>query len=432
MSHLNYFEPYQSKPKTHEDQLTRAFLVVLRYSPVALRMFINYVRKAITSAAGKKRVKEIPAFSRLDLNDVIFQDQVKSLKNFVSNTVLSVLISDERLHIQKEVKPSQRAARYDGVISFGKDLTLVIENKPKSYNVREAQLSPSLRDCREEVTVIEVAAALEWKEIISQLNSLNGKESVKGAERLMISDFLEFIDKNFPFLNPYTSLLVCKDDAYLLTRRCVNVLEGLFPNKIKYHRGWQKDSARIEEAAVREIALSPYGKGRDWKIVLEIYPGDTMSQARHLYTGLNVESLLTLRNTIWDVKPNLHFSFRAKNLVWAETGLSTREYLLYWKKRIDGLSQVKRKDFNRLFDEFRKDKLVSSKDKIKLKEEFLKTKRQTMNICPGIQMKYEWSKPLAIEFDKRGQFSASVKAKIEQAFAVLKGGADQQKRLNEA
>lgn len=422
MSHLNYFEPYQSKTETHEDHLTRAFLVVLRYSPSALLMFLEYVKKALTAIAEKKQVKNISVFSKLDLNDVVFKTQVRTLKDLVGDTVVSVLITDERLNIEKEVKPSQRGACYDGVISFGKDLTLVIENKPKSYNVWEEQLSPSLRDCTEEVTVIKVAPTLEWKETISQLNSLSSRESIKGAEKLIISDFLEFVDKNFSSLNPYTSFLVCKDDEYLLRRRCVNVLEELFPGKVEYHHGWQKDSARIEEGAVREIALSPYnvGKGKEWKIVLEFYPADTMSQARDLYTGLNVDRLLELKDKGWDIQPHMHFSFRAKGLFWSEVRLPIKEYLMYWKKGIDGLSQVKRKDFNKVFDELKEDKLISSGDRIKLQKMFLKTKHQKLNICPSIQMWYEWSKLLAIDLDKKGKFNDAVKAKIEESFAVLK------------
>jgi hypothetical protein len=32
---LNFFEPYESLPPTHENQLTRAFLIVLRLVPIA-------------------------------------------------------------------------------------------------------------------------------------------------------------------------------------------------------------------------------------------------------------------------------------------------------------------------------------------------------------------------------------------------------------
>ena len=41
MDRLNYFAPYESKKSWHEDQLTRAFLVVLRYVPMAQAVFLE-------------------------------------------------------------------------------------------------------------------------------------------------------------------------------------------------------------------------------------------------------------------------------------------------------------------------------------------------------------------------------------------------------
>ena len=44
MSHLNYCYPYQSRPPEHEDQLTRAFLVLLRLVPLAQAAFLDLIR----------------------------------------------------------------------------------------------------------------------------------------------------------------------------------------------------------------------------------------------------------------------------------------------------------------------------------------------------------------------------------------------------
>jgi len=45
MDRLNYFAPYESKLASHEDQLTRAFLVVLRYVPLAQAVFLELIRE---------------------------------------------------------------------------------------------------------------------------------------------------------------------------------------------------------------------------------------------------------------------------------------------------------------------------------------------------------------------------------------------------
>lgn len=42
-SHLNFFVPYENAAAWHENQLTRALLVVLRYSPMAHQAWLHLV-----------------------------------------------------------------------------------------------------------------------------------------------------------------------------------------------------------------------------------------------------------------------------------------------------------------------------------------------------------------------------------------------------
>ena len=42
-SHLNFFVPYEKAAAWHENQLTRALLVVLRYSPMCHQVWMNLV-----------------------------------------------------------------------------------------------------------------------------------------------------------------------------------------------------------------------------------------------------------------------------------------------------------------------------------------------------------------------------------------------------
>jgi len=42
-NHLNFFLPYERAPAWHENQLTRALLVVLRYSPIAHQAWLRLV-----------------------------------------------------------------------------------------------------------------------------------------------------------------------------------------------------------------------------------------------------------------------------------------------------------------------------------------------------------------------------------------------------
>lgn len=63
-----------------------------------------------------------------------------------------------------------------------------------------------------------------------------------GAEGMIVQDFLEFVDTEFAYLNPYTSLAVCKDNDYLLTRRCDAAMEELALEHVTYKQGWKSRS----------------------------------------------------------------------------------------------------------------------------------------------------------------------------------------------
>ena len=158
MGSLNYFEPYQSKTVYHEDQLTRALLVVLRHSPAALQFFSRVTEDALQKTAERvrKSVLSLPAFHELPLDKVSMATQVGSLQRWTATQVLSVLLTDEAFGPKESVQVSERGARYDGLIKFGDDLLLIIENKPRMDNVWEEQLNPNLMDMAVEEVDLEL------------------------------------------------------------------------------------------------------------------------------------------------------------------------------------------------------------------------------------------------------------------------------------
>jgi len=134
MGHLNYFEPFNNKDARHEDQLTRAFLTVLRYSPITLIATYDLIRDSISRTAITEGVSvAMPAIVDLDLLHLNIETQRGSLPE-VSEFV-SVLISNDRAPLNLNVSTVERRAVYDGIVSFGQSLALVIENKPRVENV---------------------------------------------------------------------------------------------------------------------------------------------------------------------------------------------------------------------------------------------------------------------------------------------------------
>ncbi|MBF0520760.1 MAG: hypothetical protein HQK92_13695 [Nitrospirae bacterium] len=432
MTHMNYFEPYQSKAECHEDQLTRAYLVVLRYSPAALLMFYDYAtRKCIELATQNGKIVEIPRISCLTLSNIFYDTQVTDLTNIVStsNRLLSVLITDEKLEIGSDVSNSNRGARYDGVVSFSSDITLIIENKPHSYNVWKEQLSPHL-DKSTGVEIISVASILEWKQIIKNLNTLINLEAVSGAEKIMITDFLDYIDKHFMFLNPYDNLSLCKNDEGLLRRRTKNILEKIVEGKtiINAHRGWNtyKIETNLKEVRMVGLTLNYDINANTWSLDIALYYGDTMNQARAFYERkIDYNKIKALVSNGWEYRPNFHISFIQKHLVWFETKKDDKlkeKYYIFWQNSCnEKIRQYGKKEIDVLLKELYSEDIIKKEIDVEniINDEIKGTNRENFNICPGFGLLYHLSSEDAIALDSKGTLIDEIRKRIDEGLSIL-------------
>jgi hypothetical protein len=141
MDRLNYFNPYQSKDAHNEDQLTRAYLTLLRHSYHAFATFYEYCVYNHQLDAAKEEHR-IPLFDLLGMGWELSTQKGNPL--IETEWLLSVLITDTHLKDNySALEKSDRNARYDGIITFGNKLTLIIEVKPRFNNVWYGQLRPS-------------------------------------------------------------------------------------------------------------------------------------------------------------------------------------------------------------------------------------------------------------------------------------------------
>ena len=286
MERLNYFNPYTSKEAHHEDQLTRAYLVLLRHSSNAFYSFIKYCDDRLIL---EKKEKSF-LFYKYKENDWSFDTQ-KSNPKIETNYLLSVLITDENIKNKRRISSSTRDARYDGIITLKQKLAMIIENKPISKNVWFDQLKPSKQNLSEKTIVYRNPIILEWKEIIKHLNSLQSVPTISRCEKIMIDDFLSFVDEKFPYLNPYDNFSLCKYDKDLLQRRIENILRSIVRNskKINYHvgRGFYIDTPfeQIKRIGLILDMWEEKNAEKDWEIRLELHFGDSQSQARSFYNS---------------------------------------------------------------------------------------------------------------------------------------------------
>ncbi|MCY6411387.1 hypothetical protein QTA56_04425 [Acinetobacter sp. VNH17] len=382
MERLNCFNTYMSKDSSHEDQLTRAYLILLKYSFHVFSSFINYVEQENNN---EYNINLLNLLNDIDWN---FETQ-KGNPSIETNFLGSILITDEKPTSNFTVQSTKRNARYDGLISFGSQLTLIIENKPNSDHIWFSQLNPSKENLAEETKVLQKPIILEWKKIIKNLNTLLTFETLNGPEKMMINDFLNYIDHNFPKLNPYDSFKLCKSSHKLLERRIFNILKeiAIDENMVKYHNGW---GYYIETPSnlhsIQKIGLILDQDSKGWDINLSLYFGDTQSQAKSFYSKNPDFSKVT--NSKWSDHPNFHFGFMTSNLVWFKTPknqLDSKSYIQFWKENKNLIRQHARSEIHDLVSYLVNEKIIiiDENKQTELNNEFFGTKRQTLNICPG-------------------------------------------------
>lgn len=422
---MNYFEPFNHRDARHEDQLTRAFLTVLRYSPITLLATYDLVRNSISRTAAKEGVAiDMPTFTDLDLVQLNIETQQGSLP--AVSEFVSVLISNDRAPLNLDVAPIARRAVYDGIVSFGQSMALVIENKPRVENVWEGQLSPSSKDVPPESKVLPVAAHLSWREIVLLVTKLMQQDAVGGAERLMMHDLLEYINANFPYLNPFDNLTLCKSNPELLQMRIESLLKEVvnFEDQVKYHRGWAWYISVEDVPGIQRIGLILEDPGTpDWHLKLFLGFADTVNQARSFFNrDVQVELIEILRKRKWGAVGNFHLSYMQQHLVWYPTDdEKVADYLRYWSANSDGIGQYPAWEIEgflvKLFDEnvIRDD----TQQQIELKDKLFSTNRKTVNVAPGFVLAYEWSKDQAEQLDQVGQLAKDIARKIKDGFQIM-------------
>ncbi|MBN1416494.1 MAG: hypothetical protein JW973_15425 [Bacteroidales bacterium] len=417
MERLNYFNPYNTKESNHEDQLTRAYLVLLKHSFHVFSLFIDYCRTKHDPDFQKS--EEPLSLAKLIESGWEIQTQ-KGNPLIDTDWLLSILITDVEDNIDaSNIEKSERNAVYDGIITFGKNITFIIENKPRSWNIWFEQLNPSRENLSEDTKVYNQPIILEWKEIIKQLNLLLSLQTLSGFEKIMIEDFLAYIDQNFPHLNPFDNLSLCKGNQELIYRRISQILKSIVknPEVIKYHRSWGY-YIEVPYKQIREIGLILNIDGDKWILELSLYFGASQSQAKALYSESINLNLLT--DTTWKVFSNFHISFRSSNLVWFR-GCEPLNYINFWTNNVENIYQNKRNEVREYIDWLYENNILIKTPEVEdqLTNKFFNTAIPNLNMCPELGLIYPIIGELAENMDKKGKLAGFVKEKIIECLKVV-------------
>lgn len=394
MNRSNLFNPFDSRSIEHEDRLTWAFLVALKYDP-ALQ---NFLRELVESRLPPELRKHGNTWEPANVST-----QTKWIE---SSTIplVSILLTDapiqEKIRVQWLDRPDPR---YDGVIEYPNCMTLIIENKLHHGDVWKDQLSPSqasFSDVIDDVDLHDSAVCLEWSEVLEGVLKYADSDIAHFSSREIAHDFLSFVEEVHPELTPYRTFKLCGERPEALERRNASLLATLASDTGLENWGYLFRPGKIGERVFISIS-----KSKPWKLQVELYPADTVTQARYFYNAIDKEAFLSLKE--WEIEPNLHFSFVSKHLIWAETDLETREYL----DRFSDESSYGKMDRNRLLRlavQWEREGLIMAGGLNEIKDQFKNTERQSLNVVPGFSVTREWDLDTVIELEKRGELEACI------------------------
>ncbi len=200
--HLNVFLPYE-RPPHHEDQLTRAAMIVMRALPLA--------RDALLARIGALPSARLPE-PELDMQTrhVLKPPALGEADGLSLHQLISVFLSpDEGLDLPPaEIADGVRGQRLDGVLRFGDELVVVIESKVVSEAPSDQARLLRLRGV--EVQDPKVIG-LGWHELLEDWWGLLERGLLAPAERVLMEDLIAFAEEHFARLLPFTTLGRARD-----------------------------------------------------------------------------------------------------------------------------------------------------------------------------------------------------------------------------
>lgn len=428
MDHMNVFLPFENKPLGHEDTLTRNFLFLIKAAPAVRRCFGDLILKN-TKSQDPSAFEKVPdkisiksAYTQVDYRNPLFE----TLGNGI---VLSLLISDDAFEGKHRVEYSDREARYDGVLTCDSDFWIIIENKPFVGNVWNEQLNLNLQGRGKKENLIREPCTLSWRQIVSMLKELLAGCPLHETERVLIVDFLMYVNEAYVWLNPFDRLDLCQNDTSLINRRCCAILESIGKRQTEYHKGWGWYIS-TNNPMIKMISLCCEQLSDTWEIKLRMNFGVTQSSANSLYQNINVNrfaKLLLEERNITAVGA-FHYAMRSDNIYTQHRfSMPSQKYVEYWKeqKGRNLIHQINRSSFIEFNEALINDGILSEESRGSFNEKVMAKRYSTLNVCPELQIVCTWKKDEALHLDSQeDKFSNDVANKIREVMRMFDGDKD--------
>lgn len=414
--HLNAFVPYRLAP-THEDQLTRAAMIVLRGVPLA--------RDAFLGLLASDRSWQLPeAEFDMQTGDVLAPPAVEDEVTTVAELISVFLSPDIELDLSgAELSERDAEQRLDGVVRFGNELVVVIESKVVGQAASDQASQIRLRGATVERSRV---VHLGWHDLLQAWWRLLERGLLNPAERLLIEDLAAFTEEHFPHLLPFSTLLEAGDHPLRRQRRLMALLRqatGIEQARPSLAGGGEVMlDAALGTTCAQRLMLHIEGS----ELVLATAAGELKPQALALYGTSRWQGAVALADRDgWKVGPNLYLGYRGAQTHAQRLHLTGRvpvaEYARRWAEEDRDRIGAHRYDTVRdgLWPWLLARGYASEEDRAHL-EPFLEgLGRRDAHLRPRIELVRRWTVDEAAVLDERHGLADELRRAIDELLAAL-------------
>lgn len=418
--HLNAFLPYE-RPPHHEDQLTRAGMIVMRASPLA--------RDALLGRLGALRSARLPEpefdiQARHVLNPAgPGTEERASLRELIS----VFLTPDVGLDLSgAEVGERTGEQRLDGVLRFGNELAVVIESKVVGDAPSDQATQLRLRGVEVGHSTV---ASLGWHELLDDWWGLLERGLLAPAERLLMEDLFTFAEEHFAGLLPFTTLGRAGEHVLRRQRRLMALLreatglDGVEAERRPWSGATMMLNATIDTKSTQRIALQEQAGS----LTLTTWPAELKPQAEALYRTARAQRLTDFaarHKEVWQIQPNLQLAFRNASVaqrLFPHCALDVTEYIRRWAG--DDYVKIGAHRYGdireNLWPWLRDRRYVSAQDDQDLDAFLRRLGHRDVHLRPGIEIRRTWPWALAVDLDERGALVGEVRHAITELLTAL-------------
>lgn len=378
---LNFFSPYERLVAGHENQLTRALLLVLRMSPLAHVEWLRLVdpRRSLGSLGTAQFATQRRAIrtTRKDVEDA---------------ELVSVFLAPELPAAgAAEVVESDRGQVLDAVVDYG-ELVVVIENKVFEADDLQARRLNLGNGGGQLVDDHDVAIVL-WRDLLTSKTTSQTSarfaawRCAAGSHRASSAGCATYSARQ-AVATRKQPVRASNRDACRRGRGARRIPQGRVSRR---HRTGSLPGGHAQPGAA---VLSATGSDR-WRA-----PALAQSDG-------------------WHVGPNFHFGHIQRGFCWTKSDLSITEYLGLWQHEINDAGAIPRDEWDVYWEWLITHQIARTSDRMEFDRHFTSSSRKSATPRPGISLIRRWPLQEAEASDSRGTFVAEVRAALDTALRAL-------------